>query len=70
VPALGLVTLHKRESVVGVPVVDRASVVPTVAGPTAVGFIMPTNCRNYCCRLRGAFRCRASVVPTVVGLPL
>jgi len=31
-PAPGLVTLHKRESVVGVPIVDRTSVVPTVVG--------------------------------------
>ena len=60
-PAPGLVTLYKRESVIGVPIVDRASVVSTVVGPTAAGFVMPT--------IAGT-TVADSVVPSVVGLPL
>ena len=61
VPAPGLVTLHKRESVVGVPIVNRASVMPTVAGPTTAGLVMPT--------IAGT-TVADSIVPSVIGLPL
>ena len=43
------------------PIVDRASIVPTVVGPTAVGFVMPTIAGTTVVD---------SIVPSVVGLPL
>jgi hypothetical protein len=53
--------LYKRKSVIGVPIVNRASIIPTIIGPTTIGFIMPTIIGTTIID---------SIVPSIIGLLL
>ena len=68
--ALGLVTPYKRESVVGVPIVDRASFVPTIIGLPLCLLLQDLLLQALCCLPFAGTTVADSIVPSVVGLSL